>query len=204
MALGISIVLLAAAAVFAGTVFYIRYRIRRFSRTYFQTDNIAEGLKDARISANAARKSIPAMTKLLLPDIQQDFPTFNWAEYKQKVSDAVLKYIRKNFEGSEAKVHEVQIGDYRKRDGTCYIKTYTSAGYKDDAGELQEKRYVCNLLYIQDIGKIPETQTGIGLNCPNCGAPVRMLGKKYCEYCGAGIVELNERVWSVGEVKVDE
>ena len=37
--------------------------------------------------------------------------------------------------------------------------------------------------------------------CPNCGAPVTNLGAKFCEYCGAGIVELNVHAWSFENIE---
>ena len=43
--------------------------------------------------------------------------------------------------------------------------------------------------------------SAIGINCPNCGAPVKNLGQKYCDYCGTGIREINVRSWSFESVK---
>ena len=40
-----------------------------------------------------------------------------------------------------------------------------------------------------------------GVTCPNCGAPITNLGAKFCEYCGAGIVELNVHVWSFENIE---
>ena len=33
--------------------------------------------------------------------------------------------------------------------------------------------------------------------CPQCGAPVRGLGNMICEYCGAHVVPINTKVWSL-------
>ena len=47
-----------------------------------------------------------------------------------------------------------------------------------------------------------EAQTQfIRVTCPNCGAPVTNLGAKFCEYCGAGIIELNVHAWSFENIE---
>ncbi|MCX7773779.1 MAG: zinc ribbon domain-containing protein, partial [Clostridia bacterium] len=46
-----------------------------------------------------------------------------------------------------------------------------------------------------------EAGNGAGLNCPNCGAPVRNLGFKTCEYCGTGLVEIAKKVWTLNNIK---
>ena len=42
---------------------------------------------------------------------------------------------------------------------------------------------------------------GLGLTCPNCGAPIKNLGQKFCLYCGTGVVEVNARVWKFNAVR---
>ena len=38
-------------------------------------------------------------------------------------------------------------------------------------------------------------RNAIGVNCPNCGAPITSLGAKKCEYCESPIIELNIKAW---------
>lgn len=33
--------------------------------------------------------------------------------------------------------------------------------------------------------------SAVGTTCPNCGAPVRSLGAKKCEYCGSYVEPVN-------------
>ena len=57
-------------------------------------------------------------------------------------------------------------------------------------------------LYIQnrDLAKgIPMER--VEVTCPNCGAPITNLGAKFCEYCGAGVVELNVHAWSFENIE---
>ena len=60
--------------------------------------------------------------------------------------------------------------------------------------------YEVELLYVQDADKMGVYSEALGLNCPNCGAPVRNLGMKFCEYCGTGLIEVNTRVWKFNAV----
>ena len=50
--------------------------------------------------------------------------------------------------------------------------------------------------------KYPNAYSGVKkIFCPNCGAPIKMLGTKVCPYCGTGITELNIRVWRINGTK---
>lgn len=122
---------------------------------------------------------------------------------------------REHFE--QIKIHRTEISQYRKTEGRCMITFQSSLEcyhYVMDAdGTLVEgskdykyqTRYNTDLIYIQDRELVEnELDQAIGVNCPNCGAPLASLGAKVCEYCGSPVVEFNIRVWSfcnVEEVK---
>ena len=36
--------------------------------------------------------------------------------------------------------------------------------------------------------------------CPNCGAPVTILGQKKCEYCGSALTVINRHVWTLSRI----
>ncbi len=198
-----SIVLIAFMVFVVGGVGYARWRIRRLSRQFLGTDDLMEGIRQAKLDTDAEQKSLTNLTRVLLPKIQHDFPNFNWEEYKAKIQDSVRECIVKELKGTEPGIHETGISDYRNQQGTCSIKTQTTAGYRDQDGTWKEKRYNSELVYVQDVSKLPPTQTAVGVNCPNCGAPVKMLGTKYCDYCGTAIRELNIRVWRLAYTKVE-
>ncbi len=65
----------------------------------------------------------------------------------------------------------------------------------------EQTRYNMELIYIQDLSKIKELATAVGVTCPNCGAPITRLGSKFCEYCGTGITPVDVRVWKLHRVE---
>ncbi|MED9969298.1 MAG: zinc ribbon domain-containing protein [Ruminococcus sp.] len=115
---------------------------------------------------------------------------------------------------AETVIHDVQIARYIKNGATVTVLFNASVGcynYLEDAagtvvlGSKEFKHqsiYDIALVYVQDARKMGVAgDSGIGLNCPNCGAPIRNLGQKFCEHCGSGVVEANIRVWSFDEIK---
>lgn len=110
-------------------------------------------------------------------------------------------------------VHKAEIWKYIKRNGLCTIQLQAAAGYrmwKVKDGEvfygskekLRQAKYLLEMSYVQDASKLNNEALAIyGMNCPNCGAPITALGAKHCTYCGAGIYEINIKVWKFGAVK---
>ncbi|NLL77651.1 MAG: zinc ribbon domain-containing protein [Clostridiales bacterium] len=63
-------------------------------------------------------------------------------------------------------------------------------------------KYNIDLIYIQDRTLVEDERDYVlGLNCPNCGAPIAGLGAKVCEYCGTPVIELNIKVWTFSDVR---
>ena len=97
-----------------------------------------------------------------------------------------------------------------KRDGRCVISIQSAVEYfyyKTASGKLisgdkeykKQTRYKMELVYIQDIDMLDNAGIGsaVGTTCPNCGAPVRSLGAKKCEYCGSYVEPVNIKVWKL-------
>ncbi len=113
---------------------------------------------------------------------------------------------------SSVTLHDIQIAKYVKNGATATVFFEASVGcysYIEDekgnvvSGSREEKNqsvYQIGLVYVQDIDKIGSHLEGLGINCPNCGAPVKTLGKKVCEYCGTPISEINVRAWQFNSV----
>ncbi len=111
-------------------------------------------------------------------------------------------------------IHECQLSNYTREKGKCRITFQASIQYyhyiEDDlqqvvSGNLmvyEQSRYDIDLIYIQN-RELAEgaREDSLGLNCPNCGAPITNLGYKFCEYCGSGIVAFNINTWSFSDVR---
>lgn len=112
------------------------------------------------------------------------------------------------------KLHRTEISDYKKRNGRCIITFQSSLQYyhtlKDENGKvlegsdsmLTQAKYNTDVIYIQDRNLVEdERDLSLGLNCPNCGAPISGTGSKFCEYCGTPIVELNIYAWTFSSIE---
>lgn len=110
---------------------------------------------------------------------------------------------------NDVKFHNVVISQYERNPG--YLSIVFQVGLEfihyimqnekiinGSKEKKQQERFEVAFAYIQDVNKIEDEalKTGLyGLNCPNCAAPIKTLGQKYCEYCGTGIVEVNSKAW---------
>ncbi len=112
----------------------------------------------------------------------------------------------------QIKVHRTEIHQYRKLKGKCSIVLQSAVehihyiekdgkviqGYKD---RMKQTKYNVELIYIQDRDLVEHTQdTGLGLTCPNCGAPLPSLGAKICAYCDSPVIAINIHTWNFSDV----
>lgn len=112
----------------------------------------------------------------------------------------------------DVKLHQTEIKNYVKENGTCKITLQSSIGFhhfvKNYNGEvvkgsettLKQTRYDTELVYIQDENKVAVGDTSVSVTCPNCGAPIRSLGDKSCPYCGSAVTVINIRAWSINKI----
>lgn len=111
----------------------------------------------------------------------------------------------------DIRIHDTVIKSYYKKEGTCYIITETSVEYfsfiRDNEKIIQgydnrkkQTIYESELIYIQDANKV-KNRISLGVTCPNCGAPIKMLGVKFCEYCGSAVETVNSNVWHISSIK---
>ena len=108
---------------------------------------------------------------------------------------------------SDIEIHQTEIANYQKTDGKCVVTIQSAVGYlhyKMQDGKLvdgdkkrkTQTKYNMELVYIQD-SDLTTLDNAVGTTCPNCGAPVKSLGHKFCEYCGLRITPVNVKVWSL-------
>ena len=122
------------------------------------------------------------------------------------IRDDRARGVRRRYE--DIRIHRTEIAAYTKEAGSCTITIQMAVGclrWDERGGEVVsgsrelpvQTKYDMELAYIQDPVRAGTSGgEGVGLSCPNCGAPVTGLGAKRCEYCGTAVTELNLRVWS--------
>lgn len=113
---------------------------------------------------------------------------------------------------NQSVIHDIEIARYIKNGATATIIFVASVGqysYIEDMngkvifGDKNLKHqtvYEIGLVYVQDVDRVDGSE-GLGVNCPNCGAPIKSLGHKFCDYCGTSVVEVNARAWKFDSVK---
>lgn len=121
--------------------------------------------------------------------------------------------LHEHFE--KIKLHRTEISQYKKTEGRCIItfqsalECYHYVANAADSSVVKEgskeykyqTRYNTDLIYIQDRNLVEnELDNALGVNCPNCGAPLTSLGAKVCEYCGTPIIEINIHAWSFSNI----
>lgn len=128
---------------------------------------------------------------------------------KEQAAFALVQLGQNTYHAEKVTIHRTEIARYTKVDGTCCIGFESAVGYvqyvKNPAGEVikgtlertTQTVYKVELAYIQDAEKAQALTSGhsLGLNCPNCGAPVTTLGNKVCAFCGSAVVGLNIHTW---------
>ena len=109
-------------------------------------------------------------------------------------------------------IHRTEIKTYRKMKGRCSILFQSSVQYnhyKERDGQiisgkkdkLEQSRYNVEMIYIQDRDVVEnQADSGLAMNCPNCGAPLPKLGAKKCLYCDTPIVEFSIKIWHFSDV----
>lgn len=127
----------------------------------------------------------------------------------QKIKDMKENKIIEKYD--DIKFHRHALKYYKNKDGVLNISVSTSLEYyyiKKINGKLINKDeykkqtvYTTEYIYVYDINKISKNQNLIGINCPNCGAPVKDLGNKVCRYCNSGLEDINLKAWNIAIYK---
>ena len=204
----------------------IKERIQRFLREF----NIFS-MKDMINTVNEANSDIPkslsGMDSLILPELRKDFPNINIDELKREVesyiftylnileqkhyidipyaSDKVKKEIENRIDSNKTeiykniKIHKTVINKYEKNNGFLTLKFQTALEYMNEEDRRIQDRIETELIYIIDEDKVKGKQ--LGLNCPNCGSPIKSLGEKKCSYCNTGLLDISKRVWYLNSIE---
>ena len=205
-------------AVIVGGGLFIGHKIKRFSRSAFGTDNLMEGYNAQKRKLAETPRSVQSMTGIYMPSILRDFPDFD-IDVTETLKNHALEIIETLHANGQKQyykepvVHACEIGRYIKTGSEVIIRFNVSVGVyaylEDENGKLLngdrdnklQTLFEVDLLYVQDADVMGVYEEGLGLSCPNCGAPIRNLGQKFCEYCGTGVIEVNTRVWKFNAVR---
>lgn len=214
--------------------FYIKTKIQNFSSRFFGTKDFIEGIKNLRVQSDETPKTPYGMDKLVLPEIEKDFPNINISEMKKvaennillcfksvenkkleninNISDKLKNQINLKIKNSEnikfnnINIHQTVINKYENIVGGCKLIFQSSIGYnieKKDESKKYEKRINTEFIYIYD-DKGVQNYEGFSLKCPNCGAPIKNLGEKFCLYCNALIIDLAPKTWKFNDIYLIE
>ncbi|MEI8200321.1 MAG: hypothetical protein WCG21_09680 [Eubacteriales bacterium] len=109
------------------------------------------------------------------------------------------------------KIHRTGIKAYQKNAGTCVITLQTAIEYlhyikqngvvvSGSQQTVEQDRYDLSIIYVLDESQLPSSSTNaVSVNCPNCGAPVKGLGIRHCEFCGSSIQAIDIRIWRINQ-----
>lgn len=73
--------------------FVIKKRLREFSRAAFGTDSFQEGMERNLKELSDTPKSVSGMTRIYLPQVQEDFPEFSLEEMKRKSENFLISSL---------------------------------------------------------------------------------------------------------------
>lgn len=150
-----------------------------------------------RDSENKIKKCLNAVETQNLDGIKEEI-------LKVWINNKIEDLKNKTLNYDNIKIHNTIMNRYEKNSAIATIKIHTALEYiySDDKKNPHkvQTRFELEYIYIIDENKI-NYQVRIGLNCPNCGAPIKNLGLKTCDYCGSGIVDIVKKTWVLNNFK---
>lgn len=147
------------------------------------------------------------------PSLLQDGNTELKNQLENHIQMLSVRNLQEHFE--QIRLHRTEISSYRKSEGRCIItfqsalECYHYVTSTENPSAIQEgsreykyqTKYNTTLIYIQDRNLVEnELDHALGVNCPNCGAPISSLGAKICKYCDTPIIEINIHAWSFSSI----
>lgn len=142
--------------------------------------------------------------------------SFNGIEKREKdifkQNDKINTYINNRIDDaintdthySSTTVHRTVINKYENNKGVATIYFQSSFAYNKKVGNDRMKKVQSRIntefIYIVDESKIRKDEKTIGLNCPNCGAPLKGVGQRVCKYCGSGTEDIVKRTWAINNI----
>ncbi len=134
-----------------------------------------------------------------------------------KLKEEILKvYVNSKLEDlkdkevsyDSIKIHNTILNRYEKDDAIATIKIHTALEYiykyDNKSPKKVQTRFEVEYIYVFDAEKLGYKSI-VGLNCPNCGGPIKSLSDDVCDYCGSGIIStfknITKKAWILNNIK---
>lgn len=204
--------------------------IKKKVEVYFGS-SIKDIIENARLEDEELPKSLSSMDSIYKEQVKKDFPDLNLNEIKRMAETEILNIFKaiekkdnsivkgkmrsiveakiddnrgKNISYDDIKFHNTVLSKYEKDSGIATITIGSSFQYilKENGNDKKvQDRAKVEFIYIIDESKVKINKKVLGINCPNCGAPITSLENKACSYCSTSVVDIVKRVWTINDVK---
>ena len=198
-------------------------------RFFHNAGNILSYILSALKSTGAVERpkirSLSSAGDLFLDRIKRDFPEYNPAMVLNRVKKDARIYLQSAKEGHTLfregvsdsfrerlayslptdvkggiEVYNAALSDYDDRGRDHILVFQAAAEYLDSRDALRPVRLTLKYIAAYDGNVDGEVR---GFNCPNCGAPLPIVGSKICHYCGTGIKSSAGLGWILTDVAMD-
>lgn len=198
-------------------------------RFFHNAGNILSYILSALKSTGAVERpkirSLSSAGDLFLDRIKRDFPEYNPAMVLNRVKKDARIYLQSAKEGHTLfregvsdsfrerlayslptdvkggiEVYNAVLSDYDDRGRDRILVFQAAAEYLDSRDALRPVRLTLKYIAAYDGNVDGEVR---GFNCPNCGAPLPIVGSKICHYCGTGIKSSAGLGWILTDVAMD-
>ena len=223
-AIGIGSILL-IILIGGGVLVALSYVIRAAMRVGSLVSALTSVIKKADLEAETTPKSLSSAEPLLMDRIKRDFPEYNPELIRQRVAkdaktfyesaragkclytDGISDQLRERLESylppdvaRSIQVHKVALAAYDDVSADRVLTFQAAAAFKDTANVTRQRRLILKYLAAWST----DTMTGVKrANCPNCGAPVPVVGSKVCQYCGTALKVWAGTSWLLTDVRED-
>lgn len=172
---------------------------------------IIEDFPDFNFEETRKRAEI-VLTSYLRAIDQNDLSLFKYGsdELTDTLRSKIEMHVHDGYEENFdlIKINKTEISKYLKTAGrhTIYIQSSVECvHYMLKDGEVvdgsrdqkYQTRYEMELVYVQDADMVSkDSDRVLEIKCPNCGAPVKNIGHKKCDYCGVSLMDYNIKTFN--------
>ena len=223
-AMGIGTILL-ILLIAGGVLVALRYVIFAALKVGNLASVLSRAIKKADFEAAETPKSLSSAEPLLMDRIRRDFPEYNPELIRQRVvkdaktfyesakagqclyADGISDQLRERLVtflppdvAGNVQVHKAVLAAYDDRSEDKVLTFQAAAAFRDSGGVTRQRRLILKYLAAWST----DTVTGVKkANCPNCGAPVPVVGAKVCQYCGSALKVWAGTGWLLTDLKED-